>query len=68
MERAVRSGDVRGTDIEGHSITGMPEQCIQRIGEYVDLGVDRFMLSFPESATDLNGIRLLGEEILPSFK
>jgi len=38
MERAVRSGDIRGEDIEGHSITGTPEQCVQRIYEYVDLG------------------------------
>jgi alkanesulfonate monooxygenase SsuD/methylene tetrahydromethanopterin reductase-like flavin-dependent oxidoreductase (luciferase family) len=68
MERAVRSGDIRGDDIEGHSITGTPEQCVQRIGEYVDLGVDRFMLSFPESATDLSGIRLVGEQVLPRFK
>jgi alkanesulfonate monooxygenase SsuD/methylene tetrahydromethanopterin reductase-like flavin-dependent oxidoreductase (luciferase family) len=68
MERAVRSGDIRGEDIEGHSIAGTPEQCVQRIGKYVDLGVDRFMLSFPESATDLSGIRLFGEEVLHSFK
>jgi hypothetical protein len=45
-----------------------PEQCIQRIGEYVDIGVDRFMLSFPESASDISGLRLVGEKVLPSFK
>jgi alkanesulfonate monooxygenase SsuD/methylene tetrahydromethanopterin reductase-like flavin-dependent oxidoreductase (luciferase family) len=39
-----------------------PEQCIQRIGEYVDIGVDRFMLSFPESASDISGLRLFGGE------
>jgi alkanesulfonate monooxygenase SsuD/methylene tetrahydromethanopterin reductase-like flavin-dependent oxidoreductase (luciferase family) len=68
MERSIRSGDIRGEDMEGHSITGTPEQCVQRICEYVDLGVDRFMLSFPESATDLSGIRLFGEQVLPRVK
>ncbi len=68
MELAVRSGYTGAEDLEAHSITGTPEQCVQRICEYVDLGVDRYMLSFPESATDLSGIRLFGEEVLPSFK
>jgi alkanesulfonate monooxygenase SsuD/methylene tetrahydromethanopterin reductase-like flavin-dependent oxidoreductase (luciferase family) len=67
MERAVSSGDIRGTDIERHTIAGTPEQCVQRISEYVDLGVDRFMLSFPESPTDLSGITLFGEQVLPRF-
>jgi alkanesulfonate monooxygenase SsuD/methylene tetrahydromethanopterin reductase-like flavin-dependent oxidoreductase (luciferase family) len=68
MQSAVKSGEVRGLDIEGHSIVGTPEQCIQRIGESVDAGVDRFMLSFPESATDVSGLRLFGEKVLSSFK
>lgn len=68
VERAIRTGDVRSEDLEGHSVAGTPEQCVQRISEYVDIGVDRFMLSFPESATDLSGITLVGEEVLPSFK
>jgi F420-dependent oxidoreductase-like protein len=68
LELAVRSGDVRDKYAKEHTIAGTPEQCIQRIGKYVDLGVDRFMLSFLESATDLNGIRLVGEKVLPSFK
>jgi len=68
MELAVRSGDIRSEYAKDHTIAGTPEQCVQRIGQYVDLGVDRFMLSFPESATDLSGIRLFGEKVLPSFK
>jgi F420-dependent oxidoreductase-like protein len=68
MQSAAKSGDVRGLDIEGHSIVGTPEQCIQRISEYVDIGVDRFMLSFPESATDVSGLKLFGEKVLPNFK
>lgn len=33
LPKPVQSGDVRSSDIEGHSIIGTPEQCIQRIGE-----------------------------------
>jgi F420-dependent oxidoreductase-like protein len=65
---ASQTGNVSKEDFEAHAIVGTPEQCIQRIGEYLDIGVDRFMLSFPEAATDLTGIRLFGEEVLPSFK
>ena len=68
LQSAAKSGDIRGLDIEGHSIVGPPEQCIQRIGEYVDIGVDRFMMSFPKSATDISGLKLFGEKILPNFK
>jgi len=68
MQAAVRSGDTSSLDIESHSIVGTPERCIERIREYVDVGVDRFMLSFLESATDLSGLRLFGEKVLPSFK
>ena len=68
IQSAVKSGSVSSSDIESHNIVGTPDQCIQCIGEYVDIGIDRFMLSFPESATDLSGLRLVGEEVLPSFK
>jgi alkanesulfonate monooxygenase SsuD/methylene tetrahydromethanopterin reductase-like flavin-dependent oxidoreductase (luciferase family) len=68
IKATVKSGDVSSLDIESHSIVGTPERCIQRVGEYVDIGTDRFMLSFPESATDLSGLGLFGEKVLPSFK
>jgi alkanesulfonate monooxygenase SsuD/methylene tetrahydromethanopterin reductase-like flavin-dependent oxidoreductase (luciferase family) len=63
-----RSGSVANQDFESHAIIGTPEQCTQRIGEYSDIGVDRFMLSFPEAATDLSGLRLFAEEVLPNLK
>jgi alkanesulfonate monooxygenase SsuD/methylene tetrahydromethanopterin reductase-like flavin-dependent oxidoreductase (luciferase family) len=69
IQSAVKNGNASSSEIESHSIiVGTPEQCIQRIGEYVDIGVDRFMLSFPESATDVSGLRLFGKKVLPSFK
>jgi alkanesulfonate monooxygenase SsuD/methylene tetrahydromethanopterin reductase-like flavin-dependent oxidoreductase (luciferase family) len=67
IHAAAERGEVKPADIETHAIVGTPEQCIQRIGEFLDIGVDRFMLSFPEAATDLDGLRLFGEEVLPSF-
>ena len=60
--------NVAKEDLKVHAIVGTPDQCTQRIGEYVDIGVNRFMLSFPEAATDINGIRLCAEQVLPSFQ
>jgi F420-dependent oxidoreductase-like protein len=68
MQLATQSGHPTRGDLRSHAITGTPEQCTQQIGEYLDLGVDRFMLSFPEAATDLSGLRLFAQEILPNFK
>jgi alkanesulfonate monooxygenase SsuD/methylene tetrahydromethanopterin reductase-like flavin-dependent oxidoreductase (luciferase family) len=62
------AGNVGKEDLESHAIVGTPDHCTQRIGEYMDLGVDRFMLSFPEAATDINGIRLFADQVMPSFQ
>lgn len=29
-------------------IVGTPDTCLQRLGDYVDLGVSEFLLTFPE--------------------
>ena len=68
MQLATQSRNVANEDFKSHTIMGTPEQCTQRIGEYLDIGVDRFMLSFPEAATDLSGLRQFAEEVLPNFK
>jgi len=68
VQHATQGSAVTKEEFESHAIVGTPEQCTQRIGEYLDIGVDRFMLSFPEAATDLTGVRLFGEEVLPGFK
>ena len=68
MELSGQRGYGTNGDFKSHAIVGTPEQCTQRIEEYLELGVDRFMLSFPEAATDLTGIRLFAEQVLPSFK
>lgn len=58
----------RSGDLESRTITGTREKCTERVGEYLDLGIDRFMLAFPEAATDLSGLRLFAEEVLPNLK
>ena len=68
IQSAIKRGEIRAPDIERHYIVGTPDQCLRRIGEYGDIGVDRFMLSFPESATDLSGLRLFGERVLHSIR
>jgi alkanesulfonate monooxygenase SsuD/methylene tetrahydromethanopterin reductase-like flavin-dependent oxidoreductase (luciferase family) len=68
MQLANPGGNFAREDFKSHAIIGTPEQCTQRVGEYSDIGVDRFMLSFPEAATDLSGLRLFAEEVLPNFK
>ena len=68
MPLAAPKRDSRTARTGSHSIVGTPDECVQQLGEYVDIGVDRFMLSFPESATDLSGLRLFADEVLPSFK
>jgi alkanesulfonate monooxygenase SsuD/methylene tetrahydromethanopterin reductase-like flavin-dependent oxidoreductase (luciferase family) len=68
LASAAAMGDVNPAEIEVHGIVGTPDECIARISEYVDLGVDRFMLSFPDSATDLGGLRLFADQVLPTFQ
>jgi F420-dependent oxidoreductase-like protein len=68
MQLAAQTGNVAKEDFESHAIVGTPEQCTQRIGDYLDIGVDRFMLSFAAAERDLTGIRLFAEEVLPNFK
>jgi len=47
-------------------IIGTPDECIDRIGEYVDVGVTRFMLWFLDFSS-MNGIRIFAREVMPSF-
>jgi len=68
MQLATQPSNVANEDFKRHAIIGTPDQCTERIGEYSDLGVDRFMLSFPEAATDLSSLRLFAEEVLPELK
>jgi len=49
-------------------LIGTPEQCIQRIQMYQDLGVTEFVMQIPSLNTgDLTDLRLFAEKVFPSF-
>ncbi len=47
-------------------IVGTPSRVIERIGEFVEVGVERFMLQW-NNFDDLAGIEKLAETVLPHF-
>jgi len=60
----------RPTSIEGYSkrrIVGTPQQCIEKIGQFVDLGVDHFILVFPD-IKERKCLDLFMDQVAPSFK
>jgi len=64
----------RPTPIDEYSerrIVGTPEQCIEKIEQFVDLGVDHFILVFPEivffEVKELKSLELFMDEVSPSF-
>jgi len=48
-------------------IIGTPEECVERIGEYMDLGIDRFMLWFLDLPST-EGMETFSELVMPEFK
>lgn len=48
-------------------ICGTPDECIEMLGTYVDIGVNHFTMDFPDITT-LEAARLFGEHIIPYFK
>lgn len=48
-------------------IVGTPSQVVDRIGTYVDAGVERFMLQWLE-LDDMDGIELVASQVLPHFQ
>lgn len=54
-------------DFLNRNIMGTPEQCVEKIRRYVDLGVTYFIPHFP-FAEDLRGLRIFMDEVVPAFK
>lgn len=54
-------------DQQERGILGSPNKCIEKIEEYLDVGVTSFIVMIPD-ATDLQAIKSIGEEIIPYFK
>ncbi len=48
-------------------ISGTPQECVERMMEYVDAGVRHFLYTIPDVA-EMDMLRLAGEEILPEVR
>lgn len=61
--------DELSTEAYMSHLIGTPEECIDRINLYRDLGVSEFVLQFPSLAVgDLRDLRLFAESVIPAFK
>jgi len=50
-------------------LIGTPEECIDKINVYRDLGLSEFVLQFPSLAVgDLRDLKLFAESVIPVFK
>ena len=49
------------------AIFGTPAECVQRISQYVDLGVDHFIVEM-RPPYDYEGLELFAREVVPSFR
>ena len=60
----------RGTSFEDFldgNVTGTPEQCVEKIQKYVDLGVTHFIPHFLFER-NLKGLRIFRDDVVPAFK
>jgi alkanesulfonate monooxygenase SsuD/methylene tetrahydromethanopterin reductase-like flavin-dependent oxidoreductase (luciferase family) len=53
--------------LEGRGLLGTPEQIIEQLQAYVELGIHRFMLG-SRSLSDMTTVELLAREVLPHVK
>lgn len=51
---------------ESGLITGPPEQCVERIRDYQDRGIDHFLFTIPQVA-DSDYLHVIGRDILPTL-
>jgi len=53
--------------MESRALVGTPERVIERVREYVAVGVTHFIGLFGR-VEDLRGTRLFAEQVLPAFR
>jgi alkanesulfonate monooxygenase SsuD/methylene tetrahydromethanopterin reductase-like flavin-dependent oxidoreductase (luciferase family) len=53
-------------DLEKEFLIGTPDVIVDRIGQFIELGVEHFMLWFMDFPS-LTGIRLFAEEVMPGL-
>jgi len=63
--KATFYGDVTG--LKERYLFGTPEECTERINEYVKLGITRFILWFVDFPSN-EGIGLFADRVLPKFR
>jgi len=50
-------------------LIGTPEECVERINAYRNLGISELVLQFPSlGAGDMRDLRLFAESVIPTFK
>jgi len=62
--------DIRRTSLETYLsrvIAGTPEQCVEKIQRYADLGVTYLIPHFPHTG-DLKPLQTFAEEVIPAFR
>ncbi len=62
----VASGE-EAAKLQGQGLLGTPDQLIEQIQAYIDLGIDYFMLG-ARDVSDLTTVELMAHEVLPHFK
>jgi len=65
LEIALRSPFTRGGDM-GNFIIGDPDSIVERISEYVELGVEHFILRFLDFP-GTEGARMFADRVIPEF-
>jgi alkanesulfonate monooxygenase SsuD/methylene tetrahydromethanopterin reductase-like flavin-dependent oxidoreductase (luciferase family) len=53
--------------LEGRGLLGTPEQIVEKLQAYVELGIHYFMLG-SKSLSDMTTVELLAKEVLPNIK
>jgi alkanesulfonate monooxygenase SsuD/methylene tetrahydromethanopterin reductase-like flavin-dependent oxidoreductase (luciferase family) len=57
------------TEAYMNHLIGTPEECIDRINMYRDLGVSEFVMQIPTLAKgDLGALRLFAEKVMPELQ
>jgi alkanesulfonate monooxygenase SsuD/methylene tetrahydromethanopterin reductase-like flavin-dependent oxidoreductase (luciferase family) len=55
------------TQLRDTYLYGTPDECVERINEYVKLGMTRFILWFVDFPSD-EGMKLFADHVLPKFR
>ena len=54
------------SEVKSNSIIGTPEECVEKLHQYADVGITFFILRFGDVPLK-NGLRLFAEEVIPQL-